>query len=501
MRTMRIRCCLLFVFAAFACAAAHVNQAKTRSFRKALEAGKSAVRRHDYPAAESSAARAEGLIQTPAERVAVRLLRADIAFCSGKAADARRAYDEITRDGTVDAAQRFSAYAGLLCTAAKKRGMPQALKSLKEMSEAVEAADVTAEQKYAAFNEVARSMTHLRDYEMAREFLALADRVAPRRPKKAVRCRYMKNPPLGAAGWLLSDFIKDPANKETRFHDYNQKAADRLFADITAERSVANDGSKKGYFFRNTGFYMVYDEAGWHVFVSCGDRDIQDKLAEGSGAGALEMFFTPGLKGEVYRQWIINQPSGDVSLYEWNSPHRHFRPLEGYFKTETVVSGEDIGTYIFIPWGALYDKLPLNGETWRFGCIRWSPAGGLTWGGKVHETGEWGHIQFDRPTPEQAHVIKKNVARKAWGKYKKTKGALTARWTDEMTGDPEFYNEMVKPAIERLDAYGARLKDHRSLTRHDVAELFTEAVPDWMEFGYLVSELRREYLEGVLVAK
>ena len=499
MRTMRIRLSLVAVFAVGVGAVAQTGACK--EFGTALQRGAEAVRRHDYKAAAAATAKADELAASAADRVKVKLMRASIAFCSGEEADAKRLYDAIARDPSVDGALRFRGYAGLLGVLAKSSGIEMASRSAEDALDALRSAGVTPEQKYAAYNEVAQAMTHLREYELVRAFIGLADGAVPARPKKSVRCRYMRNPPLGAAGWLLSDFIKDPANKETRFHDYNQKAADRLFAETTAERSAGNDDSKKRYFLDNTGFTMVYNETGWHIFVLCGDRDIQDKILDNEGAGALEMFYTPGLKGEGYRQWIIAQPSGKVDHYEWNSPHRRHRRLEGYFRSETVVSGESIGTYIFIPWEVTYDRLPFAGQVWRFGCIRWSPAGGLTWGGKVHETGGWGQVEFDAPTPEQVQVIRKSIARKAYAKYRKMRGTLAARWQDEVTGDPDFFDQKLKAVIEQLDAQGARLRDHRSLSRLDVDELFADAVPDWMEFAYVVSELRRAYLEDHLVPR
>ena len=499
MRTVWIRRVAAVAVVACACAAAHADQAK--DFRNAINAGRSAAWRKDTGAAESSAAKANGLARTHADRAAVKVLYADIAFFSGRDADAKLAYKELARDPNADAGGRFRAYVGLLAATALKDGIERAARATHPVADALESAGVTPREKYAAYNEAAKNMARVRKYELTQAFLALADEVVPNKTAKKVRCRFMDDAPLGAAGWLLSDYIRNPANKETRFHDYNQRNADRLFADITTRRAVANDQGKKGYFFRNTGFYMGYDELGWHIFVLCGDRDIQDKVAGGESAGALEMFFTPSLGGDVYYQWIITLPAGKVSLYDWSSPHRGYRPLEGYYKSETVVSGEDIGTYIFIPWLAVYDTLPLDGETWRFGCIRWSPAGGLTWGGKVHETGQWGHVEFDRPTLTQTRAIKLSIARRAFGRYKKARATLTTRWADAMTGDRAFFDAKVKPAVERLDAYGESLEDHASLSRREVDELFQDAAPDWMEFGYLVSELRHAYLEGRLVSR
>jgi hypothetical protein len=403
-------------------------------------------------------------------------------------------------DQAVGSQKRFEAQAVITALSAVKSKSQMSEDYLQKNAPKATVEGLEAKDKYAALNDAAKIITIIGNYETARELMAMADKLLVKKEEKIYKCKYMAQVPLGAGGWFLSDFIKNPANRESRFEDYDQKSADMLFTDVAAARSVSGN-AKKEIYFGNTAFYMAYDMAGWHMFVVCGDPDLDGILADGRGAGALEMYFSRGASGETYSQWIIDLPGGKLQSYDWNSPHRFFRQMGDYFKSDTVTLGDKMGTYIFVPWEALYDRLPLEGGKWPFGFIRWTPAGGITWGGKVHEIGQWGTVEWDKPSPEQALTIRKNIARKAWGKYKKNRDALTTHWKDNMLGDPKFFAEVMEPEIERLNKFGEKLNEPEKMTAEDVKVLPEDAVPDWMELDYLVSELRSRYLKNRLISK
>ncbi|MDA0837953.1 MAG: tetratricopeptide repeat protein [Planctomycetota bacterium] len=397
-------------------------------------------------------------------------------------------------DTALSAKERLKAKAVLAGIRAVRNGSSapgQAFKKAAEefAKEASEPAD-----RLDAFSYASQCFMKLRNYEMAREFLALADSLLVEAPRKTYSCRYMETPPLGAAGWSSSALLQDQTLRESRFEDYNQQDAAQLITDATIEREFTKD-KEKSYYYEHTGFYMAYDKTGWHMFVLSGEPNTENILADGTGAGALEMYFCPGSEGETYYQWIIELPKGKLDLYDWNSPHRHFRPLKEAFKTETIAFGKNWGTYIFIPWEVLHDKLPLDGGEWPFGFIRWTPAGGITWGGKVHEIGKWGSVAWQKPTDQQALTIRKNVLRKAWGNYKAARKIKETYWKDEALGDPEFWQTSLSPFVEKLNSYGEPMNAPAELTSNDVEHLFKVALGDWMEFDYTVSELRNQWLE------
>jgi|GEM_PF-2665744 hypothetical protein len=451
------------------------------------------------------------LLKLPKLNVATRVTNirhlADALLAEQKSDQAKKILSEAVDDEKLPAASRFRfdvLLTGLTVgwpssadSASLEKAKINLTKAVAVTEQKYKDTKLSAADKLAALDGAAKSLTRLHRYDLARAFNALADRLLADRPVKKYVCRYHEKAPLGAAGWTLSNLLNDENYRESRFEDYNSADAARLITDVSAERIVSKDARKK-FYFDNTAFYMLHDRRGWHMFVLSGEENLEDILADGTKAGSLEMYFTTG-PGQPYHQWIINLPSGEVSgHYDWHSPHRSFRSLKDSFKTETITFGSNIGTYIFIPWETLYDKLPFDTPSqWRFGFIRWSRAGGLTWGGKVHEIARWGLIEWEKPAEEQVTQIRRDIARKAWGKYKSIRDELGTHWQHSQLGDADFYKSHLKPKVDQLNALGKGMEEPSKLTARQVQALFKKAMPDWMEFRYVASELRREYLEEV----
>jgi hypothetical protein len=319
-----------------------------------------------------------------------------------------------------------------------------------------------------------------------------------KKEKKSYFCQYTEQAPLGAAGWLSSDLINNKAFAETRFLDYSKKDADALIYDVNAKRNVLPGKAKdKEFYFNNTSFYMVYDKFGWHIFVLCGEKNLESKRIENKNLGALEMSFAP-TPDNAYTQWIISLNNGKVDYYSWNLPNRKFRLPENYVKTETVFYKDKIATYIFFPWEYLYDKLPFSSEKdWLFEIIRWSPAGGISWsGGKVHNTGKWGSITWQKPAGPVLADIKKALLVKAWAKYRKTKiNLIDNYWARRDFGDPEFLQDALIPEVNRLNKIGKKIDSIDQFSNKQTSQMYHAVVSDWMEFEYKVSHLRKQYLK------
>jgi hypothetical protein len=186
-------------------------------------------------------------------------------------------------------------------------------------------------------------------------------------------------------------------------------------------------------------------------------------------------------------------------------PNRQFRQArakDGTVRTVTMPVDKGFATYLFYAWELFHDRLPGDGDRWQFDMIRWARSGGFSWAGSqsVHNRSSWGDIVF-RLAAGDISAIKRNLIFKAWTKYKQEKnpslnGAIDF-WKDAELGDPQFYRERLSPVVERLDELGKKVS--ATMTPEDVERLYTEAVPDWMEFRYRAAELRRVYLEEKLL--
>lgn len=342
-----------------------------------------------------------------------------------------------------------------------------------------------------------------RDYAIVEVLKGRGDTLFDRaRVKNSHVCRFTAAMPAGASGWAQSAFVRETTNRESRFHPYPKDQAEMFRTDMAVERSL-DEKAQAAMEGRETAFFMAYDAKGWHLYIHSGEPDVEQVMLEdGKGGSTLEMFFAPGQEGEAYYQWIIRLGTGEVSLYNYNTPHRFYRHLEhkpGGFQTETAVQDKGWGTSIFIPWESLYDKLPFmdgNESTWRFSIMRWGPVS-LTWGGKVHEPGRWGLIDWTPPTPDQRLAIQRHIVKRAWWKYQAVRTEASAFWQGSR-GDTNFYQRILAPAIQEQDQFGEQMKDVDQWDHTRVEAIFKKQVPEWMEFRYRLDELRTGYLAGKL---
>lgn len=407
---------------------------------------------------------------------------------------------EMLNDKAVGADKHFEAQIILIGMKAVKSNTALNKDEVQALAKQFEKEGMKGHDQQKALQNAAACFIRSKDNDIARAFVEMADAMVVKQPKKSYVCSFVDKAPLGAGGWFSSQILQDEKKLENRFDPYDKKSAETLFTDATVERMTTEDKGI-GYYQKNTGFYMVYDTAGWHIFVKSGEPKTEDFLADGGKAGSLEMYFTPGLENETYYQWMLDLPKSEPTVVDWNSPHKGYRSLKGVIKVDTVAQEKNWGTYICIPWEAVYDKLPFDRENgdWRFNCIRFTPAGGITWGGLVHETGKWGLIKWEKPEATKLAEIKRNILRKAWAKYQKDKTALQTFWEDKVLGDQDFYQKSLKPQIERLDKLGAKMKNPRDIPDDEVDRLYKDVVADWMEFDYLTSDLRKDYLEQKLM--
>jgi len=318
--------------------------------------------------------------------------------------------------------------------------------------------------------------------------------------KKVYECPYVVNPPYGVVAWSQSELFKDPKNRESRFVDYKSDAAQGLVLDATTERDVTKDENAQT---RATTFAMAYNEKGWYIYIE-GDEPLLGKLLDTivdpkspAQSEGYEIFFTPGMQGVPYYQIMTKTfKNEDPTFVDWGMPHRHYRSLGSFAKVETLPLEKGAGTFVFLPWESLYEWIPAAGDYWRFSIIRWMPfgkAGGVTWGGKVHDTGNFGLVHFQPASADQKAAIEKRLLRIAWFKYLAESKAQVAFWSDPKIGDLEFYDQVLKPEVEKYTAASEALGDPDSWTAKSI-EKGRQVMADWMEFKFKAGELRTDYL-------
>ena len=62
-----------------------------------------------------------------------------------------------------------------------------------------------------------------RQYALVRELSAMANALYVDPPQEVYEIHYVKDTPSSVEGWVASDILKDPKNREARFEPYDQK--------------------------------------------------------------------------------------------------------------------------------------------------------------------------------------------------------------------------------------------------------------------------------------
>jgi hypothetical protein len=350
-------------------------------------------------------------------------------------------------------------------------------------------ADLTPEQIAQAHFAAARIFVAARKYPIAQFFAAIQQKEVPR-----YVCEGLDAAPIGVYGWKHAALVRDPARRESRFEVYNQKAAALLINDVNTVRETATAQPAETC---GVSFFAVADPRGLHCYIESRDDRVDEVLAGLQNGGMFEMYLQPGA-GRVYHQWMVNVQPKKVDVVDWMSPNRHFRSLRNYLTCEVAPIPEGFGIAMTIPWTALYDTLPADGDEWAFGVIPWMRNGGFTWGsGQVHELNRFGRLQF-KGLGAQMPAIRRQIVLHAWGKYKREAGDIKTFWSDEQRGDRAFDAAVLQPFVAQLEALGAEVK--ADMDTATVDKLFREAVPSWNEFALAVAERRETYLRQKLLA-
>lgn len=276
--------------------------------------------------------------------------------------------------------------------------------------------------------------------------------------------------------WYNSGYFNNPDYKENRFVQY------------WTETTITPGGP------RDTGFYMVYNEEGLHIFFQSNEAE-----REASGVlknSSVEMFLQPGQGDNTYHQMIIQTNGSPIEYYEWQTENRNNLPFRG----NVTVVNEEIptgwGTAVTIPWETYYQNVPLNGEDWGFMMIRWAPSNfSPTWGGHVHQIGRFNVLDFQAPTAEQRTAMQKSIIGKAWQKFNTTAAQLNAEWLNGDSDDAYFFNHHIQPLIASGQANGSQIPNLDSLSAADIDALYAH-VGGWFGLPYDADDARISYLNN-----
>lgn len=313
--------------------------------------------------------------------------------------------------------------------------------------------------------------------------------------KVVYTARYLPDAPRSADGALRTGlFEKRPEGDffypYATYSSIEREKARKLLKDNPPPVLVNPDPAKGGR------LAVAYDSTGVHLYLKLDDPKAIDTLDGLNDGGGFEITVMPG-EMTRYNQFFGNaRDPENKQQVEWDSCQIGRKLTRDYIVTDSTVTKDAYVFHSFIPWVMYYTRLPENGSTWRFViCCSWAGQFRSAGGGSVHELGRGLQVTFDIP-PAARDAIRAGVVRGAVGEYRRVRAKWENAefWADPHIGDPAFFDKVVRPLLDDLDAQ-AKVASGDKLSKADVDRFFKNYLTKWIDFRLALDGLRADYLE------
>ena len=266
----------------------------------------------------------------------------------------------------------------------------------------------------------------------------------------------------------VAALVGDVSAWNWNFRPYGS-GADSLWSDPKVQRDVSQGASADG---RLTALNVSCDKDAITVLVLCNEPRLADYFAKTNGypGASIEFYVQPGDADDRRVRnynWFYYDRNEPLRNGQWVMENRRFRQLAHVARLSETVVGKAVVARFELPWEAFWDDLPVFAERrdnfWRMGVARWGGAGGVTYGGEVHQTMRGGYVRFPQFSEEQKTEILAETLRKGWD------GFLTLAESRQYTlggvfEDGEFLDKQDHGKRKRGAKFRAELneKDARS---------------------------------------
>ena len=320
--------------------------------------------------------------------------------------------------------------------------------------------------------------------------------VAPKRlPDKTYTVRMSPVRILGLGSWDAAAKVVKPGTEKLD-RGYGGDAS-CLWTDVATQRGTVGADAKKRY-ARAPEWQAMADEWGLHFRLEVFDEKAAE-IAQGlAAAGSLEAYLAPG-ENTPYYAFIHSFETGGMTVYNpvYSQPdHREIDERDrANCREEVICTAESVVLYFAVSWKPFATRIPTAAAVWEFEPMFWGRKGNCSWNGlrTIHGRSTWGCLAFELTAADRSMILRPVIvaARKAYEAEKRPTGAC-GRWQNAEVGDPAFYENVLKPVVERLDADAARVAV--DMDDETVDELAKTALPGWHNFKFEVQRLRADYL-------
>ena len=342
------------------------------------------------------------------------------------------------------------------------------------------------------------------DETLVRGIAAYLKTAFPSKPDKTYVVKFSPFRILGPGNWSAVAADVRPG-KEFLDRGYGGDAS-VLDTDVATGRGTVNADSQKHY-GRDPAWEAMADEWGIHFRLVVFDEMAAEIAAGLKSAGTLEGYLAPGAN-TPYLCLLHTFAPGGLSIYNSGYDQRDFRGFDAKDRAncrEDVWYGKDtLVVYWAFSWAKFATCVPTSDSVWEFEPVLWGRKENRSWNGlkTIHGRSSWGRLRFDIPDAGRRQIIRALLfrARRDYEAEKTCYGAqdgVLAHWQNEEVGDPAFYESVLKPVVERLDAAAAKVAFE--MDDATVDELERAALPSWYNFKFDVQRLRADYLRKGLI--
>lgn len=352
--------------------------------------------------------------------------------------------------------------------------------------------------KADALLNMAKSAMGLEMYELAKTLYAERQKMLVPDTRRSINCTFIPDGPSSIAEFMASDYFKDKKNRGVLDRKYGDNLQFLLETDAS---TVGRTVTEKAKDFVPTEFVTTCNEDGvFFFFYATLSKDRAKAIKEKfSGMGGYEIYL--GTSGDdPYRCYLVEQDFTSEFVTQYDN--LQYRNTRKDLKSDVRYYDNGVALLLFMPWKSFFYSLPKEGDKWEFEPLHWEH-GGYSWGGSksVHNRSSFGDVVFKNMTAKNLNSIKRRLIPQALNVYRLERSANNGYmeiWQDPDLGDRKFYLERVKPLEEELNSYIEKVKPNMS--DEDVELVFEKAVPRWMNIKYILSKMRKDYLDEQRVA-
>ncbi len=319
-------------------------------------------------------------------------------------------------------------------------------------------------------------------------------------PEEKVRytAKFIDGAPRTAEGALYAGiFEKYPVeNRIGRYRVYDYMDKNNDLAILKSKDAPHLQADVPG---KEAAIVILYDTTGVHFYLKLNDPDAsksRDGLADGAN---IEFSVMPGeMTTWNWNLVSVRYPQKSCEV-EWDSPMPGRKLTGDYVAVDASSTDKCHVFHIFTPWVMYYDRLPGNGDTWRFVlCAGWAGQFGALGGGSVHEFGRGMQLRFDIPS-DVADRIREGVVKEAVSEYQKVRGEWENAdfWADPHMGDQDFAGAVVRPFLSELDGI-AKIVTGGQLNKAEVDRICKDYLFSLADFRLALDAKRVEWVEKKL---